>query len=228
MVNNEISQILAKNPILSSLSADTIEEISKRSVSKTLSSQQQLFVRDEPAKAFYFLKSGRIKLYRLSQSGDEKILEIIEPNNLFAFTLLFIDGARYPVTASALVPSEVIAINSQYFSQLLKDSTELCFKVMAAMSSRMMGLIQEIDDLSLQSGSSRVAAYLLSHTSDIKPIYQLPVSKKTLASRLSIKPETLSRLISCLITSGAISVRDKEIEVLDRQSLSSAVCPALE
>jgi len=228
MPKEKIEEVLLRNPILASLSLEKIKEIGRHSTHINLESNNKLFAQGAPARAFFYLHKGRVKLYRLSENGDEKIIEIIEPGNLFAFTLLFMDNSRYPVNAATLVSSEIISISSKHFSSLLRESTDLCFKIMAAMSTRMMGLIQEIDALSLHSGSSRVASYLLAHTSDKKPVYQLPVSKKTLALRLSIKPETLSRIIRCLADAKVIRVNDKEVEILKRSELSSTVCPIID
>jgi len=223
-VADNIQSILSANPILSSLSTAEIRSVAEHSSLIDLPAHKRLFDQESPAVAFYYLETGRIKLYRLSENGDEKIIEIIEPGNMFAFTLLFIEGVKYPVNASALVNSEVISINTRHFSDLLRNSTDLCFSVMAAMSSRMMKLIQEIDSLSLQTGSTRVKSYLLNHTTADQPLFEIPVSKKTLASHLSIKPETFSRIMRCLINSGQIRVNGKEIEVVDRDDLFSTIC----
>lgn len=224
MTTAYIESTLLDVPIFASLTPEAVKGIAEHSALINLSSNERLFKRGNPASSFYYLKKGRLKLYRLSENGNEKIIEIIEPGNLVAFTLLFIEGSRYPVNANTLATSEIISIDTGYFSGLLKNSTELCFGVMAAMSRRTMGLIQEIDALSLQSGNSRVASYLLAHTSKQQPFYQLPVSKKTLALLLSVKPETLSRIIRCLTNAGVIKVNDKEIEIIDREGLSTAAC----
>jgi len=220
-----IEAVLQVNPLLESLSPEIVRDIAKHSALTTISPGENLFEMGEPASAFYYLTQGRVKLYRLSPKGDEKIIEVIQPGNLFAFPLLFVEGSEYPVSATALLECEVICIDSQHFASVLAGSTALCFSVMAAMSRRMMGLIQEIDALSLQTGSSRFASYLLSHTSEKQPVYQLPVSKKNLASLLSIKPETLSRIMRCLISAGVIELHDKEVTILSREGLSVTICP---
>ncbi|MGV6825670.1 MAG: Crp/Fnr family transcriptional regulator [bacterium] len=218
-------RILSRNSVLGSMTDDVFNEVVDKATFTSLNGKETLFSQDQTVDRFYYLCSGRIKLYRLSENGDEKIIEFIEPGNLFAFTLLFVDNAAYPVSATALSASEVIGIETHSFRKVLTGSTDLCFRIMAAMSSRMMKLIQEIDALSLQSGSGRVASYLLAHTSHEAPIFDLPISKKMLASRLSLKPETLSRILHCMATKGSVEIHDKRIKVLNREELSTTVCP---
>jgi len=88
-------------------------------------------------------------------------------------------------------------------------------------------LVQDIAALSLQSASSRYASYLLTHTSDKKPVFQLLLTKK-LASFLSIKPETLSRIMGCMVRAGVITINNKEITVNNRENLSVVVCPIID
>ena len=53
----------------------------------------------------------RIKLFRASLDGKEKVVEIMEAGSTFAEALMFMDQSSYPVTATAIAPSRVIGIN---------------------------------------------------------------------------------------------------------------------
>ena len=81
-------------------------------------------------------------------------------------------------------------------------------------------LLREIDELSLHSATSRVAAYLVQNASDQSDAFNLPVAKQTVASRLSVTPETFSRIIKNLSNDGVIQVVGSRVTICDRPALN--------
>lgn len=211
-------------PVFDAMPEQVFDQVIRHSHQVGLDTDQALFHRNEEATAFFYVVSGKVKLYRVSEDGSEKVIEVFGPGHLFAFTLLFQEDARYPVDGSALEPSEVVRIDSVFFRNLLKSSADLSFRIMGEMSKRIMKMVNEIDSLSLQTGSDRFASYILDNTTDREPVFQLEISKKNLASLLSVKPETLSRIIRCLSDNKVVSIEGKQVRVLDRDRLKSTVC----
>ena len=66
---------------------------------------------------------------------------------------------------------------------------------------------------------SRVATYFIQHLGKENEKFVLDIPKQVLASRLSIKPETLSRIFRNLTNAGLIAIHGNEITVLDRAHL---------
>ena len=75
---------------------------------------------------------------------------------------------------------------------------------------------------------SRVAHYLLelprTHTGGVTAVY-LPTTKRNVASLLGISPETLSRRLRQLGTSGLITVDGSRIVLEDVEGLTATVSP---
>ena len=158
----------------------------------------------------------------MSPAGNEKIIDIVLPGQTFAEALMFLDSPRYPVGAQALEASEVISVAAHEYTQILRESGTLCFQLLGDMSQRLRSLIREIDELSLHSATCRVAAYIYELSSPGTKHFDLPVAKQVIASRLSVKPETFSRIIKNLQSNGIISVSGARVEVHDRAKLASA------
>jgi len=135
---------------------------------------------------------------------------------------MFLHRPNYPVGAQALSASELISIDARDFAEMLKDSVETCFLLLGDMSQRLRGLLREIDELSLHSATCRVAAALLQLAAKGSDNFELPIAKQVLASRLSITPETLSRIIKNLTGRRIISVTGSRVSVLDRDALKLA------
>ncbi len=90
------------------------------------------------------------------------------------------------------------------------------------MSQRLHWHIGEIENLCLHNATFRLAAYLLRKVpaeADYGTNVHLSIPKVTLASRLSIKHETLSRILARLRKQGLIDVLGHEIILRDPQTL---------
>lgn len=210
---------LRTTPLLGSLSDEQLEQISEKARRRTLEEGEWLFRQGDPASHFYLVLRGQVRLFRLAPNGAEKVIEIVGPGQTFAEALTFLNAPRYPVGAAALEASEVIAIDSHGFANLLRGSVNTCFMVLGALSQRLRALIREIDNLTLYSARSRVARYLLAHCAEDHRAFVLDVRKGVLASRLSIQPETFSRVFKQLASAKIISVHGAHVTIIDRPTL---------
>ena len=92
-----------------------------------------LFQQGQDFKCFYFVNDGIIKLSRSSEDGAEKVIELIRQNEFFAEALVFMKSPHYPVMATAMKDSELIAIDAKKYAALLHHSVDACFKLLAGM-----------------------------------------------------------------------------------------------
>jgi CRP-like cAMP-binding protein len=213
---------LLNGPLLRPLSRDQLERIARHAVRFYLGDGESLFQQGDTAERFYLVTKGQIKLYRLSPEGNEKVIEIVTPGQTFAEALMFLNRPHYPVGATAIGSVELISMDAGDFVDMLHGSVETCFLLMGDMSRRLRGLIGEIDDLSLHSATCRVAGYLMRRAEQDGPVFDLGVPKLVIASRLTVKPETFSRIIRDLSDRNLIRVDARRIEVLDRAALAVA------
>lgn len=189
---------------------------------KCLQSGQILFEQGQVAESFYMVSEGQIQLYRLSDDGDEKVMDIVHPGQIFAEAVMFMENMRYPVNAVAIKDSEVIAFENETFRNILRDSVDTCFRLMATMSKRLHIQLNEIDSLSLHNATYRLVHYLIkSAPADKGSQAEITLSypKNILASRLAIKPETFSRIMSHLRHRNIIDVRGNQIIIRDYSAL---------
>jgi len=187
---------------------------------------EYLFKHGQQAERFFMLKEGHIKLLRLSFDGGEKVFEVISPGQTFAEAIMFMPNASYPVTAQAINNSLLLAFENKALIEILKESSDTCFQIMFHMSKRLHMWINEIDHLTLQNATYRLLNYLLYQIpEEHKNAYEInfPIPKHVIASRLSMTPETFSRILKCLNKEGLIKVKGKMIQIpnIDRLRLYS-------
>lgn len=216
------SEIITATHLFSGLKKDQHDKILSTSKCYKLKAGERVFSTGENAKKFFWLCHGQIKLTRVSPDGHEKVLELIQPGKTFAEAVMFMDEALYPVNAEAVEESKVIGFDGEIFKAMLRESPETCFTLLSTLSRRLHRHIDEIERLTLSTAMTRVGAFLLQLANGSNEIH-LTVSKNLLASRLSIKPETLSRLFSKLHKEGLVTVHGQSIAIHDIDALRDYV-----
>lgn len=212
--NTELQQL----SLMSQLSDIQLNTVQKTMKTIHLAAGEHLFEHGDKAEKFYLVKSGQIKLFRISMDGCERIIDIIQPGQMFSEYFLFLENGKYPLGAEALTKSELLSFDSKTFKSVLEDSKETCYQLMSDMSQCLHQYLDQVDYLTLQNASFRLVNYLLqqipdNHHLDDSYILQLPTTKNIIASRLSIQPETLSRILRSLKNRKLIEVNGKVITI---------------
>ena len=214
---------LRRNPLFSALDEQQIGRLLDTARTIRLDEGQRLFECQQEAHHFYLLRSGSIRLFLSTPDGMEKVIHLISPGATFAEAIAFMDEQRYPVNAGALCNSEVISLSNDTFRDILLESTDTCFRLMASMSSWLKQQLNDIDALALQNASLRFSNFLLQQAPpeqqhDVR--IELSAPKQVIASRLSIQPESLSRILRNLQNNGLIRVEGNIIHIPDIKRLT--------
>jgi CRP-like cAMP-binding protein len=219
--NQKIIAALKQSHLFSRLTELQLDRVYLHSKLITLSEGELLFAQGDEVAYFYLVLSGKVKLFRVSPDGQEKIIEIVSQGQTFAEALMFIDQPHYPVNSAALETTVVVGIDAKKFKSMLWDSVDTCLLLLGEMSFRLHKLVHEIDTLTLHSGTCRVASYLLEQAPLDRACFDLDIAKSVIAARLSIKPETLSRIIKNLREQRIISINGSQITIHDRLALKN-------
>ena len=218
ILKDELHQI----PLFSALDDQQLANVLSTSKVITLKAKKTLFEQGSSASHFYLLKSGQIKLFCLSAEGDEKVIEIINPSQTFAEAIMFLPKHVYPVNAEAIKTSELYSFDIKQFRELLDNSKETCFRLLATMGRQLHSKINDIDNLTLHNATYRLVVYLLEQLPEgalALSSIQLGATKSIIASRLSIKPETFSRILLRMSKQGLIEVHGNDITLIDVNGL---------
>jgi CRP/FNR family transcriptional regulator len=177
-----------------------------------------LFSEGEKAAGFFIVLDGKVKVYKLSQEGKERILHIIQPGGTFAEAAIFGEGL-YPAYAEPLQTSKLLFLPKESFLNLLHDNSRISINMIAGLSKFLRQFASQIEDLTFKDVPSRLARYLLDLSRGTRKKVDLPISKSQLASNLGTVSETLSRTFRKLSEDDLISVSGKTVEILDLDRL---------
>ncbi|MBB5020435.1 CRP-like cAMP-binding protein [Chitinivorax tropicus] len=182
-----------------------------------------LFRKGDPASGLWIIVYGQVKLSFPSPNGTEKVLQIFGAGQSFGEAVMFLERPA-PVYAETLADSLILHLNKQTIFDALAQDPTFARRMLAGMSMRLHQLVQDVESYSLRSAAQRVIGYLLQ--CDHGPSAQqttitLPATKNVIASRLSLTPETLSRIFAQLAHEELIEVNGRDIMILDVAKLQA-------
>ena len=86
---------------------------------------ERLFDHGQPARNFFFVRKGQLKLFRVSPEGDEKVIEIVRGGETFAEAVMFMERkGGYPVSAEAIEVTEAWSFDEKVMLSLLRESVD--------------------------------------------------------------------------------------------------------
>jgi CRP-like cAMP-binding protein len=208
-------QIITRIAVFQGLKPETVEHIIAPATAVMLSPHETLFRQDDLATAFFITIDGWVKLYRITMSGEETVVNVLTKGGSYAEAHA-LTGGRYPATAEAATDARVVRIPADHVVHCVRESPDIALAMIASASQHLHHLVQQIEQLKAQSGVQRVAEFLasLAPVESGSYVVALPYDKVLIAARLGLKPESLSRAFAKLRSVG-VAVHASHVAVSD-------------
>ncbi len=214
-----IQAFLANVPLFRELGSDELDRIALNTQQLHAAKGEILFRRGDPALGFHIVVFGQVKLAFSSPRGDEKVVDINGPGQSFGEAVMFMERPHV-VTAQALSDSMLLFVGRETVFDELAREPKFARRMIAGLSSRLHGLMSDLENNSLHSGTQRIIGYLLRDSEDSPELkgaleVTLSATKGVIASRLSLTQESFSRILHGLSARGLIEVRGRSIYIPD-------------
>lgn len=222
----DMLRYLSVMPLFSSLSDEERHRLAKGCQLKRLARGDMVFRTGETCDAFYVVILGQVKLYVSTPNGQEKVIEIVGPGHSFAEAMMFLE-VPYILNVQTLTETLLLCISKKTVFDEINNDSRFALRMLAGISRRLHGLVQDVESYALHSGVQRLIGYLLrdvENTQTSRPeaiTVALPVSKAIIASRLSLTPEYFSRVLHELEAQGLITVDKREVRIPDVRQLAT-------
>lgn len=212
------SAVIKRCPLFSGTTEADLHHLTQICKHREYARGEVLFSEGEEAQGFFVVATGKVKIYKLSPEGKERILHIVHPGGTFAEAAIFGDG-RYPAYAEPLERSQLLFFPKREFLTLLLEHSQIAINMIGGLSRFLRQFATQIEELTFKDVPARLARYLLDLAGDEAARIELPISKSQLASNLGTVSETLSRTLRKLSDDDVIRVEGKSIEILDYDRL---------
>lgn len=205
-------------PIFSNLDALEMEEVASIISHKEYKKGEMIYLAGEKSTSLYVVNVGKVKITRISISGKEQVIRILEAGDFMGELSIF---KTFPLmdNAQALEDTKVCIINEKDLKDILKKYPLISFKIMEELSQRLEKAESLIENINLSSVEKRLADILLQLRDENGQI-NLKTSKKDLASQIGMTSETLSRKLSAFQELGIIElIGQRKINILKLSAL---------
>ncbi|OHC65732.1 MAG: hypothetical protein A2040_01565 [Rhodocyclales bacterium GWA2_65_19] len=202
--------MLKSLPLFADLAAEHLEQLVGTARSAAFLKGQAIYRAGDPVRWLYVLLSGQVKLALSCNQGNEKIIDVVEAGRSFGEAELF-GPHPYLANAVAVKSSQVLCIARDDLCRIMTVDSRVGLRVMKALARRQLEMEAELVAAHSHTGSQRLLDFFVSLAGPGRDrfgetLVTLSVSKRLLASRFNMQPETLSRKLRGLTEDGLISV----------------------
>ncbi|UCD18070.1 MAG: Crp/Fnr family transcriptional regulator [Candidatus Zixiibacteriota bacterium] len=179
-----------------------------------------LFYESNPSFAVYCIHDGTVKLFKSGDKGERYIMRLLHPGDLVGFRAI-LAGEPYAATAEAVQRTTACVIPQKTFLELLKDSPELVFSMMAKLAAELRVSEEQFVSCFHKTVRERTALLFLSivdpryQTRDAKEQQILSLKRNEMAQMIGTTPETFSRTLRDFSLQGLIRIEGPEIVIAD-------------
>ncbi len=178
----------------------------------------------------FFLKKGFVRLYSISESGEELTLIIFKQYNLFPLVWAVNNAPNEYYLEAMTTPTEIFRAPKEDFLHYLSFNHDVFFFVTGRILSRLGRLLRRMEYLAFGNSYQKVASILMicaEHFGRIvngKIIIEVLLTHKDIATMVGVTRETASLEIKKLENKGIIGYRNrliviKNVKKLQKESL---------
>ena len=209
-----------RNLAFSSLSENDINRVCDSREELSYSKGEVIHSEGDKIHDFKYLKNGLVKLYRVTETGDEQIITITRPMEFVSNTNVFHEE-RYRYSLSALEDSVVCCINIGLIKELILKNGSFGMNLITALSRTSENIISLGLEIRKRNLAGRIAFVLLYFSGEIyhSRIFDLPVSRKEIADLISMSSANVIRTFSEFRRDGIIQSNGRTIEITDMNKL---------
>jgi CRP/FNR family transcriptional regulator len=206
--------------VFSSLQEEQLKKIDSISIMRSYAKGRIIIMEGEPGEAFFYIKSGMVKISKLSSDGREHILHILNAGHVFAEVTLF-SQAAYPATAEVLEDAQIGMIKNGDLEKLMVENPEISLSMIKYLNKRLIEAQTKVRNLALYDTYGRTAQALVKLAEDygrktVRGIeLDLSISRQELANLVGTTRETVIRALAAFKKEKSIDLDKSSIIILN-------------
>ncbi len=212
--------------IFSTLSPQEVKEIQPYVRVERYKKKESIFSEGDPSDWLYIVRTGKVKITKISHEGKEIILEVISPMDFFG-GIAVMRGFPYPANAVAMENTELLKISRKNLLHIMDRFPGLMYCLATNIGDRIKGSHETLKSIALEKVESRIASLLikLSDKAGEKTpegvLINMRLTKQDIAEMVGTTVETSIRTMSKLKKIGLVSSKTGKILIKDLAKLRS-------
>jgi len=214
-----------KNVILfKDLPAPQMEKVIKLVHEKKYPKYQIVFEEGEAGENLYIIKKGLVKISKEASDGRVKTLALLKEGDFFGEMSVLSEEGR-SANAETLTDAELLTMSKEDFSTLLDKNPAVSLVIIKTLIERLSAADRQIKNLALGNSRAKIADILLQlcvefggEGADATKV-NIRLTHQELADLAGLARETTTKLLNEFVKDDAIILKDREIEILNRDKL---------
>jgi CRP/FNR family cyclic AMP-dependent transcriptional regulator len=215
---------LGRCPLFAGCQADVLRALAGRLRQRRFRRGEVIFHQDDPGDSLHIIASGAVKIVLPSTEGEEAIIATLRPPDFFG-ELALLDNQPRSATATAVEPTETLALSRTVFLELLNAHDALrdaLFSALVRELRRLTGHVEELHFLDLAGRLARRLAQLAheqspSATGEVS--LDWPYTQSDLAAMIGGTRQSVNKLLGSLIAEGLVRLERDSLVVVDPAAL---------
>ena len=219
MDDNNKQEFLKSISLCENMTDGEINAIAEHCRVKSYKKKNVIFLESDPGNMLYLIYSGRIKITKLNEEGNEVILTILSNGDYFGEMSLFDDHVRN-ANAIAMDDIELLTITKSEFVNLLIHNSTLSLNLLKTFAIRLRVTDIRMKSFFLDDAQKKVIITLYNLAEKMGKldgndmlIEEVP-NQTDLANLTGISRETLSRIINKFEINNIIERESKNIRIM--------------
>jgi len=187
--------------------------------------QVVLIEESQPPEFLHLVLEGAVELF-CRYDGRETVIDVVGP--LSSFILAAVMGELpYLASGRTLQPSRLMVIPAKVVRSLYDEDSAFAHAIVHELADGFCGMIKQVKNQRLRTSVERLANWILRQNLVHGGIgrFALPHDKRTLALRLGMTPESLSRNLAALNRHGVMA-RGRTVVIRDVMALTAFANPS--
>ncbi len=197
-------------------------------IEKTFKKGETLFYEGKACERVFIIKTGKVRIYRISSQGREQVLETLEPGDTCACN----PGSRTwscSSSAEAITPCTVWFLSRDQYIRLVQTNTKISQALTRLFAERLQCFSTLIEDISLKDVKKRLIKFLL-EMQESSPqkggdpgVIFIPFTRQDIAQRIGTARETVARYLSQLKKARLIDIKPHQIIIRNKPALEKLI-----
>ena len=198
------------------------EELKKLSTDRKVKNYKKrdlLFEEGDYPRYLYFVKSGKVKVFKTNDDGKELIISICKGGDFFGYIDLIKDE-KYSESAAAMEDTEISLIPKDDFSKLLHANKDVSSQLIKMLADNVVDKEDQLINLAYNSVRRRVADAILL-LNQKQEDGRISILRDDLARIVGTAKESVIRMLTEFKEDGYIEIKDGAIRILDAEGLKN-------
>ena len=211
-------------PLFAAMSEANFAALLKAAFLQRFPPHTTLITEGELPDFLHIVVEGSVEMFS-AHNGHETTIEIMRPVTTFILAAVIRDDV-YLKSARTLSPAQILMIPAQTVRDVFGRDAEFARAIVDELAIRYRAVVRSLKNEKLRTSAERLANWILkaNHQQGNHQRVELTYDKRTLASRLGMTPENLSRNLALLAKHG-VSSSGRAIVIDDASALESFAKP---